>query len=114
MWKALTLLLVMALAGAGYYLLTPGGRQLIDRVYINWTRAEYQARFRAGGTLPGTPDLARLDERLAARGVALGVPVYLRIFKLESELELWVQKEGRFIWLKCFGFNDSSSFCFNV
>ena len=65
MWKALTLLLVMALAGAGYYLLTPGGRQLIDRVYINWTRAEYQARFRAGGTLPGTPDLARLDERRA-------------------------------------------------
>jgi murein L,D-transpeptidase YafK len=87
----------MALAGAGYYLLTPDGRQLIDRVYINWTRAEYQVRFRAGETLPGTPDLARLDERLAARGVALGVTVYLRIFKLESELELWVQKEGRFI-----------------
>lgn len=58
MWKALTLFLVMSLVGAGYYLLTPGGRQLIDRVYINWTRAEYQARFRAGGKLPGTPDLA--------------------------------------------------------
>jgi murein L,D-transpeptidase YafK len=47
--------------------------------------------------LPGTPDLARLDERLAAHGAKLGVPVYIRIFKLESELELWVQKDGRFV-----------------
>jgi murein L,D-transpeptidase YafK len=60
-------------------------------------RADYQARFRSGQILPGTPDLARLDERLAAQGVALGVPVYLRIFKLESELELWVEKDGRFV-----------------
>ena len=30
-------------------------------------------------------------------GVKLGVPVYLRIFKLESELELWVEKDGRFV-----------------
>ena len=63
---------------------------------INWTRAEYKALFRAGETLPGTPDLARFDERLAARGVKLGVPVYIRIFKLESELELWVEKGARF------------------
>ena len=27
----------------------------------------------------------------------LGVPVYIRIFKLESELELWVEKDGRFV-----------------
>jgi murein L,D-transpeptidase YafK len=26
----------------------------------------------------------------------MGVPVYMRIFKLESELELWVEKDGRF------------------
>ena len=63
---------------------------------INWTRAEYQARFRAGETLPGTPDLARFDQRLAAHGVKLGLPVYIRVFKLESELELWVEKGGRF------------------
>jgi murein L,D-transpeptidase YafK len=93
-----TLLFVLALAG-GYYLLTPEGRQFIDRVYINWTRAEYQALFRAGQTLPGTPDLARLDQRLAAHGAKLGVPVYIRIFKLESELELWIEKDGRFVRL---------------
>jgi len=27
----------------------------------------------------------------------MGVPVYIRIFKLESELELWVEKDGRFV-----------------
>jgi murein L,D-transpeptidase YafK len=99
MRRALILFLVMALSGAGYYLLTPSGRQLIDRVSINWTRAEYQARFGAGERLPGTPDLARLDERLASHGAKLGVPVYLRIFKLESELELWIEKDDRFVRL---------------
>jgi murein L,D-transpeptidase YafK len=97
MRQAITLLLLIALAGAGYYLLTPEGRQLIDRVRIHMTRSDYQARFHAGQPLPGTPDLARFDERLAAQGVKLGVPVYVRIFKLESELELWVEKDGRFV-----------------
>jgi len=60
-------------------------------------RADYQARFRAGETLPGTPDLARIDERLAAAGVGMGVPVYIRIFKLEHELEIWVEKDKRFV-----------------
>jgi hypothetical protein len=75
------------LAGAGYYLFTSDRRQVIDRVYINLTRAHYLFRYHTGLPLPGTPDLASL----------LGVPVYRRIFKLESELELWVQKEGRFV-----------------
>jgi murein L,D-transpeptidase YafK len=96
MWRALFILLVVAVAGLGYYLLTPEGRQLIDRARVNWTRSEYRALFRAGETLPGTPDLARFEERLAAHGVKRGAPVYIRIFKLESELELWVQKGDRF------------------
>jgi hypothetical protein len=97
--RAITLILIIALAGGGYYLLTPEGRQFIDRVRINMTRAEYHALFRSGESLPGTPDLARLDERLAAHGAKLGVPVYIRIFKLESELELWVETDGRFVRL---------------
>jgi murein L,D-transpeptidase YafK len=95
--RVIALILIVVLGGGGYYLLTPEGRQLIDRGRIYMTRAEYQAHFRAGEPLPGTPDLARLDERLAAHGAKLGVPVYIRIFKLESELELWVQKDGRFV-----------------
>jgi len=96
MWRALFIILILVLAGAAYYALSPEGRELIDRVTINWTRADHQARFRAGKILPGTPDLARLDQRLAAHGVELGVPVYIRIFKLESELEVWLEKDGRF------------------
>jgi murein L,D-transpeptidase YafK len=51
---------------------------------------------RAGKPLPGTPDLAAFDRRLAERGVALGAPVFIRIFKLEFELELWMKRGDRF------------------
>jgi murein L,D-transpeptidase YafK len=91
-----TLLIIAVLAGIGIYALTPEGRELIDRGRIYLTRADYQARFRAGETLPGTPDLAHIDQRLADLGVEMGAPVYIRIFKLEHELEIWVQKNGRF------------------
>ncbi len=94
--RALAFIIVIALAGAGYYLLTPQGRELIDRAQIYLTRSDHKDRFRAGEPLPGTPDLDRIDQRLASHGVAMGVPVYIRIFKLESELELWVEKDGRF------------------
>jgi murein L,D-transpeptidase YafK len=95
--RAIVVILVIALGAGGYYLLTPEGRQLIDRVHINLTRSDYKARFRSGETLPGTPDLARLDTRLAAKGLSLGDPVFIRIFKLDSELELWIKKDGRFV-----------------
>jgi len=89
-------LFLLALVGGAYFLFTPQGRQLIDRVHINMMRAEHKTLYGAGKPLPGTPDLARLDARLQAEGVRLGAPVYVRIFKLESELELWVEKAGRF------------------
>jgi murein L,D-transpeptidase YafK len=55
-------------------------------------RVERQRRFiRNEIPLPGTPDLAKLDERLKARDLAEGRPIYIRIFKAESELELWLQ-----------------------
>lgn len=47
--------------------------------------------------LPGTPDLARLDERLAEKGVKLGSPVLLRAFKSESEFEVWIRKDDTFV-----------------
>src|SRR6266508_2582635 len=95
--RPFTLLLILTLVGGGYYLLTPDGRALLDRVRTTMTRWDNQSRYRSGQKLPGTPDLARLDERLAAHRVKLGVPVVLRIFKLDSELELWVEKDGRFV-----------------
>jgi murein L,D-transpeptidase YafK len=98
MRSTLLLLLIAALgAGALYVLLAPGGRQWLDRIVINATRTEHRWRFRAGEPLRGTPDLARLDERLGRVGVKRGAPVFIRIFKLDSELELWMEKDGRFV-----------------
>jgi murein L,D-transpeptidase YafK len=37
-----------------------------------------------------------LAQRLAAKGLTAGSPVMIRIFKAESELELWLLKDGRF------------------
>jgi murein L,D-transpeptidase YafK len=51
---------------------------------------------KAGSPLPGTPDLDRLDERLKAHGLEPGAPVFIRIFKLEFELELWMKRGERF------------------
>ncbi|MCC7251316.1 murein L,D-transpeptidase family protein [Hyphomicrobium sp.] len=64
------------------------------------TATERLERWRAarGGRLqtplPGTPDTQKPLTRLATLDVGLGVPVMIRIFKAESELELWV-KSGR-------------------
>jgi murein L,D-transpeptidase YafK len=61
-------------------------------------RVERQRAFYLGqSTLPGTPDLTRLDERLAAKGVLAGAHVMIRIFKVESELELWMRSGDRFV-----------------
>ena len=95
--QVLTTVFIVTLLGGGLYLLTPDGRQLLDRLRINVTRLENHARYRAGLPLRGTPDLVRLDERLKVDGVRIGALVFLRIFKLESELELWVEKDGRFV-----------------
>ena len=46
--------------------------------------------------LPGTPNLYDVERRLAALGVKAGDPIFMRIFKREFELELWMQKDGRF------------------
>lgn len=49
-----------------------------------------------GWRLPGTPDLENLDARLAAAGHKLGDPVFIRIFKSEFLLEVWLKKGERF------------------
>lgn len=49
------------------------------------------------GPLPGTPDLSQLEARLAAAGVSVGDPVFIRVFKAEAELEVWMRKGNRFV-----------------
>ena len=94
--QALALLIIIALSGAGYFLLTSDGRLLLDRASIAYTRWQNHSYYQSGLPLPSTPDLAKFDDRLRAQGLALGAPVFLRIFKLESELEIWMEKDGRY------------------
>ena len=56
-----------------------------------------QIYYANGWPLPGTPDLARFDDRLSGMGLKRGDPVFIRIFKAELELELWMRKDGRFV-----------------
>jgi murein L,D-transpeptidase YafK len=49
-----------------------------------------------GLKLPGTPDLAHLDDRLQSQGFKRGDPVFIRVFKSEMTLELWMKRGDRF------------------
>src|SRR4029079_1754888 len=80
----------------GLLFYSPEGRQLMDRATIAFTRAKNHWYYENGEPIPGTPDLAKLDERLTAQGLQVGAPVFLRIFKLDSEIEIWMEKDGRY------------------
>ena len=67
-----------------------------DRLQIDAERARRLAYSVSGVPLPGTPDLDDFAGRLSAHGVALGAPVFIRIFKREFELELWLKRDDRF------------------
>jgi murein L,D-transpeptidase YafK len=90
----LGLAVVAAVAAA----LLLGRDWLVDRdgVEIEAERARRLAQAALRQPLPGTPDLANLPGRLAADGLALGAPIFIRIFKREFELELWMRRGDRF------------------
>lgn len=61
-------------------------------------RVERQRNFQDGALpLPGTPDVSQLDQRLKEMGVRLASPMLIRIFKTESELEVWKEKNGEMV-----------------
>ncbi|MGE0629381.1 MAG: L,D-transpeptidase family protein [Hyphomicrobiaceae bacterium] len=86
-------LIAVGLIGAGIWWATYDR----DRRAIVAERAKRLALSKLGRTLPGTPNLEDLDGRLAAKGLKSGAPVFIRIFKREFELELWLKHEGRFV-----------------
>jgi murein L,D-transpeptidase YafK len=53
-------------------------------------RVEHRRLASEGKVLPGTPDLTKLDERLATHHVTRDASIMIRIFKAESELEVWM------------------------
>ena len=61
-------------------------------------RVERQRAAAAGALpLPGTPNVAVLEDRLREKGVTLSAPIMIRVLKSESELEIWKEKDGAFI-----------------
>ncbi len=44
----------------------------------------------------------RLEQELAAHGLRLGMPIFVRIFKIPATLELWMQKGSRFTLFKTY------------
>ena len=95
-WRRLWLGLAVVAAVAAALVL--GHDTLVDRdgIEIEAERARRLAQAALRLPMPGTPDLADLPNRLAADGLAVGAPVFIRIFKREFELELWMRRDGRF------------------
>ena len=61
-------------------------------------RMERQRSFNEGALpLPGTPNVAIFDQRLKDTGVTLAAPMLIRVFKTESELEVWKEREGQMV-----------------
>ncbi len=77
--------------------LTGRGGEGASRMRLALRDAQRLLYAQAGWPLPGTPDLTRLKERLAEKGLARGTPVFIRIFKREQELELWMKKANGFV-----------------
>lgn len=65
------------------------------------TRRDRRQAARSGALqtpLPGSPNTRRpLLMRLGARGLVFGAPVLLRVFKAESQLEVWLEDDGRYV-----------------
>lgn len=91
-----SLTLGLALAGA-VFAASPAFAISIELKDVAADRIERQRRAAQGKLpLPGTPDIARLDGRLAAAGLSAGTPLFVRVFKAESELEIWMLDNGVF------------------
>ena len=82
--------------GAGALVMTAAEPAAALQIEITGGGADRLERQRSWGRgdlpLAGTPDLGKLPERLGETGLREGAAVFLRIFKAESELELWMMK----------------------
>lgn len=93
----LTFLLALVALGLVFVLATPAGRQQAARLERFVDRLEHRYWYRSGKPLRGTPDLQSYQARLMRKGVKEGAPLFIRIFKQESELELWLHDGKRFV-----------------
>lgn len=86
------LLLTLVTAGASVITNSGGWYRLTDRFSMAMRHVNRRLHFAMGWPLPGTPDLGALETRLSEKGLKRGSPVFMRIFKSELELELWIKQ----------------------
>ena len=96
---AVVLAVLIALGTLGTWtFIAPAYAVTIEIDDVASDRVERQRAF-AEGQLPlaGTPDLGQFGDRLVEKGLAPGAAMFIRVFKAESELEVWMQKDGKFV-----------------
>jgi murein L,D-transpeptidase YafK len=95
-WKRGVLLIIILMAAltalvftkTGLYVVDRGERALkmtLNKMFYHWNKP-----------LPSTPDLAHLKARLAKEKLRLGAPIFMRIFKKEAKLEIWIKNNKEF------------------
>ena len=98
--KARLLLLAafaLALSAGGAVAIWEGGwYRFIDSAHMAMRHLNRRLHYGLGWQLPGTPDLSALDARLKQKKLKRGDPVFIRIFKADMQLELWMQQDDRF------------------
>ena len=92
---------VVALIGLGGLVahvaaLTIAPREHAARAAASSEKAAAGVALSAQTPMPGATAGMGRSQRLAAKGMHAGSPIMIRIFKAESQLELWLQKDDRF------------------
>ena len=92
----LTASVIIALVGL---FISSGGNwyRTVDRAWMATRYLNQELHYKLGYQLPGTPDLFRLGERLKAAGLKRGDPIFIRIFKSELALELWMKHGEHYV-----------------
>ena len=89
---------------------------LLAGLLVSWLPVRYTA---AGTCEPPLNDRAakvlakvrpQLERELAAKHLRLGAPVFLRIFKMPGELEVWLEDAGHYRLFKSYSICSSSGF----
>lgn len=73
-----------------------------DIVHVGLERVLRKAEWRRDRPWNQRHDPARLKRQLAAHGLSLGAPIFMRIFKREFTLEVWMKRDGRFHLFKTY------------
>jgi murein L,D-transpeptidase YafK len=87
---------LVAIAASAAFVFWPQIFAMLEEEAIWSQKSDRWHLYASGKTLPGTPDLQNLSGRLAAQDAKLGDPVFVRIFKREFELEVWLKHGGSF------------------